>query len=67
MLDVCNQRQSLFRNYSHVRIPPAGKLDDLAYPLDPENEEISEVMLRHFHQTYLAYMGEGYGPGDSME
>ena len=28
------------------------------YMIDPENEEISEIMLRHFHQTYLAHMGE---------
>ena len=28
------------------------------YMIDPENEEISEVMLRHFHQTYLAHLGE---------
>ncbi len=28
------------------------------YMIDPENEEISEVMLRHFHQTYLAQLGE---------
>lgn len=28
------------------------------YMIDPENEEISEVMLRHFHQTYLFHMGE---------
>ena len=28
------------------------------YMIDPENEEISEVMVRHFHETYLAHMGE---------
>lgn len=28
------------------------------YMIDPGNEEISEVMLRHFHQTYLGKMGE---------
>ena len=28
------------------------------YMIDPDNEEISEVMLRHFHQTYLAHMDE---------
>ena len=28
------------------------------YMIDPESEEISEVMLRHFHQTYLQYMEE---------
>ena len=28
------------------------------YMVDPENEEISEVMVRHFHETYLAHMGE---------
>ena len=28
------------------------------YMIDPGEEEISEVMLRHFHQTYLAHMGE---------
>ena len=28
------------------------------YMIDPDNEEISEVMLRHFHQTYLAHLGE---------
>lgn len=28
------------------------------YMIDPDNEEISEVMLRHFHQTYLGQMGE---------
>lgn len=27
------------------------------YMIDPENEEISEVMLRHFHETYLEHMG----------
>lgn len=28
------------------------------YMVDPENEEISEVMVRHFHETYLEHMGE---------
>ena len=28
------------------------------YMIDPENEEISEIMLRHFHQTYLDHLGE---------
>ena len=28
------------------------------YMIDPENEEVSEVMVRHFHETYLAHMGE---------
>lgn len=28
------------------------------YMIDPGNEEISEIMLRHFHETYLAQMGE---------
>ena len=27
------------------------------YMIDPENEEISEIMVRHFHETYLAHMG----------
>lgn len=27
------------------------------YMIDPDNEEISEVMLKHFHQTYLAQLG----------
>ena len=26
------------------------------YMVDPQNEEISEVMVRHFHQTYLAHL-----------
>ena len=28
------------------------------YMIDPDHEEISEVMLRHFHQTYLAQLGD---------
>ena len=28
------------------------------YMIDPDNEEISEIMLRHFHQTYLEHLGE---------
>ncbi len=28
------------------------------YMIDPENEEVSEVMVRHFHDTYLAHMGD---------
>ncbi len=28
------------------------------YMIDPDNEEISEVMLRHFHETYLRFLGE---------
>ncbi len=27
------------------------------YIVDPDNEELSEVMVRHFHQTYLRQMG----------
>ena len=28
------------------------------YMIDPGNEEISEIMLRHFHQTYRAFLGD---------
>ncbi|MDJ0779229.1 MAG: aromatic ring-hydroxylating dioxygenase subunit alpha [Gammaproteobacteria bacterium] len=28
------------------------------YMIDPDNQEISEVMLRHFHETYLHFMQE---------
>ncbi len=31
------------------------------YMIDTQNEEISEVMLRHFHQTYLAHLGDADG------
>lgn len=34
------------------------------YMIDPDNEEISEIMLRHFHQTYLSTLYRDALPDD---
>ena len=44
MLDVCNQKQTLHENYTYAYIPSSGKVDNLAYPLNPEYD----VMDLHF-------------------
>ncbi len=61
MLDVCNQKQTLHKNYSYAFIPSSGKVDNLAYPLNPDYD----VMDLHFWFLFPNLgLGQFSGPGN---
>ena len=61
MLDVCHQKQELHENHSYVFIPGAGKVDSLAYPLNPDYD----VMDLHFWFLFPNIgFGQFSGPGN---
>ena len=61
MLDVASQKQTLYKNYSYVFIPSSGKVENKAYPLDPEHDDMDLHFWHLFPNMGLAQFA---GPGN---
>ena len=61
MLDVPSQRQTLHKNYSYVFIPSSGKIENKAYPLDPDHDDMDLHFWHLFPNMGLAQFA---GPGN---
>ena len=60
-MDLANQVQTLYRNYSYVFIPSSGKADNMAYPLDPRYDGMDLHFWHLFPNIGLAQFA---GPGN---
>ena len=61
LLDVAKQKQTLHRNFSYVHLPSSGKVENKAYPLDPEHDDMDMHFWHLFPNTGLAQFS---GPGN---